>query len=101
MAACRSAPTFDLPVMTAVAFACLPIFFTGHRIARWEGGLFLGYYVAYTAYLLLDGTGHDAAPLLARAMMGFVLPLTAITLAVVTVRAWHLRRGDRALSGRG
>jgi hypothetical protein len=34
-------------------------------------------------------------------MMGFVLPLTAITLAVVTVRAWHLRRGDRALSGRG
>ena len=89
-----AARTFDLPVMTAVAFACLPIFFTGHRIARWEGGLFLGYYVAYAAYLLLDGTGHDAAPLLGRAMMGFVLPLTAITLAVVTVRAWHLRRGD-------
>lgn len=89
-----AARTFDLPVMTAVAFACLPIFFIGHRIARWEGGLFLGYYVAYTAYLLLDGTGHHAAPLLGRAMMGFVLPLTAITLAVVTVRAWHLQRGD-------
>ena len=89
-----AALTFDLPVMTVVAFACLPIFFTGHRIARWEGGLFLGYYIAYTAYLLLDGTGHDAAPLLGRAMMGFVLPLTAITLAVVTARAWHLRRGD-------
>jgi len=89
-----AARTFDLPVMTAVAFACLPIFFTGHRIARWEGGLFLGYYVAYTAYLLLDNTGHDAAPLLGRAMMGFVLPLTAVTLAVVTARAWKLRRGD-------
>ncbi|MFZ5491391.1 MAG: calcium/sodium antiporter [Pseudomonadota bacterium] len=86
-----AARTFDLPVMTAVAFACLPIFFTGHRIARWEGGLFLAYYVAYTAYLLLDGTGHDAAPLLGRVMMGFVLPLTAITLAVVTVRAWRAR----------
>jgi cation:H+ antiporter len=24
---------FDLPVMLAVAVACLPIFFTGHRIA--------------------------------------------------------------------
>ena len=89
-----AARTFDLPVMTAVAFACLPIFFTGHRIARWEGGLFLGYYVAYAAYLLLDNTGHDAAPLLGRAMMGFVLPLTAVTLAVVTARAWKLRRGD-------
>ena len=89
-----AARTFDLPVMTAVAFACLPIFFTGHRIARWEGGLFLGYYVAYTAYLLLEGTGHDAAPLLGRVTMGFVLPLTAITLAVVTVRAWQVRRGD-------
>jgi cation:H+ antiporter len=86
-----AARTFDLPVMTAVAFACLPIFFTGHRIARWEGGLFLAYYVAYTAYLLLDGTGHDAAPLLGRVMVGFVLPLTAITLTVVTVRAWRAR----------
>ncbi|GAB4349751.1 MAG: calcium/sodium antiporter [Immundisolibacter sp.] len=89
-----AARTFDLPVMTAVAFACLPIFFTGHRIARWEGGLFLGYYVAYTTYLLLDGTGHDAAPLLGRVMVGFVLPLTVVTLAVVTVRAWRVRRGD-------
>ncbi len=89
-----AARTFDLPVMTAVAFACLPIFFAGHRIARWEGGLFLGYYVAYTAYLLLEGTGHGAAPLLVRVMMGFVLPLTVITLAVVTVRAWRVQRGD-------
>lgn len=86
-----AARNFDLPVMTAVAFACLPIFFTGHRIARWEGGLFLGYYVAYTAYLLLDSTGHDAAPLLGRIMMGFVLPLTAITLAVLAVRACRAR----------
>ncbi|HCO43779.1 MAG TPA: sodium:calcium antiporter [Gammaproteobacteria bacterium] len=86
-----AARTFDLPVMTVVAFACLPIFFSGHRIARWEGGLFLGYYIAYTAYLLLDGTGHDAAPLFGRVMMGFVVPLTVVTLAVVTVRAWRAR----------
>ncbi len=82
---------FDLPVMTAVAFACLPIFFTGHRIERWEGGLFLGYYIAYIGYLLLNGTGHHAAPLLGWVMIGFVLPLTAITLGVVTVRAWRAR----------
>ena len=38
---------FDLPIMIAVAIACLPIFYTGSRIAHWEGTLFLGYYIAY------------------------------------------------------
>ena len=86
-----AARSFDLPVMTAVAFACLPVFFTGHRIERWEGGLFLGYYIAYIAYLLLHGTGHDAAPVFGRVMIGFVLPLTAITLGVMALRAWRAR----------
>jgi len=35
---------FDLPVMIGAAIACLPIFFTGNRIARWEGALFFAYY---------------------------------------------------------
>ena len=82
---------FDLPVMTAVAAACLPIFFTGHCIQRWEGALFLGYYVAYTAYLLLDAADHDALPAFSAMMMAFVVPLTVITLLVVTVRAWRER----------
>ena len=46
-----SALRFEIPVMIAVAIVCLPIFFTGQRIARWESGLFLGYYAAYTLYL--------------------------------------------------
>jgi cation:H+ antiporter len=33
---------FDMEVMVATALACLPIFFTGCAIARWEGWLFLG-----------------------------------------------------------
>jgi cation:H+ antiporter len=87
-----AARSFDLPMMTAVAFACLPVFFVGHRIARWEGGLFFGYYLAYVGYLLLDGTGHRAAPVFGWAMMSFVLPLTAVTLAVLTTRAWRRQR---------
>ncbi|CAN5605739.1 calcium/sodium antiporter [soil metagenome] len=83
---------FDFPVMTAVAVACLPIFFTGHCIHRWEGALFLGYYVAYTAYLLLDSAGHDALPMYSMVMMAFVVPLTMVTLLVVTARAWQQRR---------
>lgn len=53
--------SFDLPVMVAVAVACLPIFFTGHLIARWEGLLFLAYYAAYTLWLILKATHSDAA----------------------------------------
>jgi cation:H+ antiporter len=85
---------FDLPVMLAVAVACLPIFFTGHRIDRWEGLLFLGYYVAYTAYLVLESAQHDALPIFSTVMSLFVLPLTAITLVTVGFRAW--RQGRRA-----
>lgn len=82
-----AAMTFDIPVMTAVAVACLPVFFTGHVIARWEGALFLGYYLAYTAYLVLDATGHAAVPQLRAALLWFALPLTAVTLVVLAVRA--------------
>ncbi len=87
----RSVLTFDLPIMMAVAIACLPIFFVGYRIRRWEGTLFLFYYVAYTGYLVLRATDHQAASGLGLAMGWFFLPLTAITLAVLTVRFW--RRG--------
>ena len=80
---------FDLPVMIAVSVACLPIFFTGNLIARWEGLLFLGYYVAYTAYLVLNSMHHEALPLLSLVMVSFVIPITVITLAVVTLR--HMR----------
>jgi len=78
---------FDLLVMTAVAVACLPIFFTGHLIARWEGFLFLAYYAAYTLYLILDAAGHDALPAYSSVLFLFVAPLTAVTLAVLAVRA--------------
>jgi cation:H+ antiporter len=82
---------FDLPVMIAVALACLPIFASGARIARWEGALFLCYYIAYTAYLVLAARQHDALPAFSVVMEAFVLPLTAVTLAIVGWRAWRQR----------
>ncbi len=83
---------FDIPVMVAVAIACLPIFFNRHLIARWEGGVFLAYYLAYTAYLILAATGHALLPLFSSAMLGFVLPLTVLTLIIITGRALRARR---------
>ncbi len=77
---------FDIWVMLAVALACLPIFTTGREIARWEGAVFLFYYVAYVAYLVLAAQQHDALGVFSSAMMSFVVPLTVITLVVVFLR---------------
>ncbi len=90
-----SALNFDLLVMIAVAVACLPIFFTGGEIARWEGGLFLGYFAAYTAYLILRSQQHEALPAYSQIMLVFVIPLTAVTLIVLTIHAIHTRRVER------
>lgn len=80
---------FDLPVMLAAAAACLPIAFTGYAIARWEGALFLAYYLAYAVYAILNATAHDALPAYSGVMGAFVLPLTAVTVLVLAVRAWR------------
>lgn len=91
VAVARSALRLDLPVMAAVAVACLPVFFTGRTIARWEGLLFLAYYAAYTAYLVLDAARSAALPTYTVVMLGFVVPLTAVTLGVVAAREWLTR----------
>ncbi len=87
--------TFDLPVMIAVAFACLPIFFTGGVISRWEGILLLAYYAAYTTYLIFAATAHDALDTFGATMLYFVIPLTAVTLAVLVLRAARGRKNHR------
>ena len=74
---------FDIWVMLAVALACLPIFMTGREIARWEGGVFVAYYAAYVAYLILAAQQHEALPAFSAAMMSFVIPITVVTLFVV------------------
>jgi cation:H+ antiporter len=84
---------FDIPVMIVVAFACLPIFFTGGVISRQEGALFLGYYVVYTLYLILAAAHHDALSKFSAAMLYFVIPFTVVTLIIVAVR--ELRRRNK------
>jgi cation:H+ antiporter len=82
----RAVATFDLPVMTAVAFACLPVFLTGHVISRWEGALFLGYYAAYVTYLVIHAVDHPLLPEFRTAMAVFVIPLTVLTLVLAGLR---------------
>ena len=77
---------FDMWVMIAVAIACVPIFFTGREIARWEGFVFFAYYIAYVTYLILAAEQHDALAMYSNVMLLFVIPITLITLFVVFVR---------------
>ena len=77
---------FDLWVLLAVALACLPMFITGGEIARWEGGIFAGYYVAYVSYLILAAQQHQALGAFSSVMLSFVVPLTVITLVVSVLR---------------
>lgn len=74
---------FDIPLVIAVAIACLPIFFTAGTISRWEGTLFLGYYIAYTLYLFFNATQHDLLPLFNNVMLYFIIPITVITIGIV------------------
>ena len=91
IAVSSGALAFDIPIMIAVAVAAFPVFFTGYLIARWEGAVFLAYYVAYTAWLVLAAREHAALETFGPAMTWFVLPLTALTLAVFTIRAFRRR----------
>lgn len=96
IAVSETAFRLDMPVMIVVAVACLPIFFTGHLIARWEGGLFLAYYFAYTGYLVTASIHPDLTRTFGVVMVVFVVPLTLLTLAIGVIR--HLRRGKEGHS---
>lgn len=71
---------FDIPVMIAVSVACLPVFVTGARISRPEGGAFLAYYTIYVTLLYFRTTASDAASVMVWGLALFVVPLTLLGL---------------------
>ena len=83
---------FDLPVMVAVALASFPVFLTGGQIFRWEGFIFLAYYIAYTLYLVLNATHHSSLPVFNNMMLWFVIPITVLTLGISLWYEFSLRR---------
>jgi cation:H+ antiporter len=46
----------DIPLMVAVAVVCVPIFISGRRVSRFEGGAMVAAYLAYLAFLLATQT---------------------------------------------
>lgn len=95
----QAALNFDIPVMIAVALASFPVFLTAGKIFRWEGIIFVAYYVAYTTYLVLNATGHNALPMFSNVMIWFVLPITALTLAISLWYEFSVRRPNGKKNG--
>jgi cation:H+ antiporter len=83
---------FDIMILLAVSFACIPIFFTGHVISRAEGALFLIYYIAYIVYLWLASSDHQVLPAFSYTMLLFVVPITFFTLMMIAIREWSKRK---------
>jgi cation:H+ antiporter len=90
--------TFHLPVMTAVAILCLPIFVSGAQISRWEGALFLLLYVAYTALTVLTAYGRGPETGLGPIFAFGVLPGAVVLAALPVALAWN--RGRLSHSGK-
>ncbi|MGB3294244.1 MAG: calcium/sodium antiporter [Phormidesmis sp.] len=90
----KSAMSFDLPVMLAVAVMCLPICFTGNEVSRREGLLLLLYYLLYIGYLVSHATDPDS--LWADSISYVVVPLTALMLGLLSWRTWQTMRQRRS-----
>ena len=86
--------------MIAVSIACLPFFFSGGQLQRWEGIVFLFYYCAYTTYLVLASQNQDESlDIFTTAMTWFTIPLTILTLVVLTVREVKRRKENTKAKG--
>ncbi len=86
-----AALALDIPVMVAVAVMLVPVAYTGYVVHRPEGALFVALYLAYTAYVLLDSTGHDARAGFAVVLL-WVLPVVAVVLVADAVLEFVRRR---------
>lgn len=90
-----AAVALDIPLMLAAAVALSPVVLTGFCIARWEGGMFLALYAAYTGFVVLDAINHDALEGFTFVMVLFVLPLVAVTLVATVGYELGVRAGRR------
>lgn len=88
---------FDLPVMLGVAVLCLPVFYSGYRVTRAEGLLFLGLYLAYGLHVVSFTTGMPLAGKLEHLMLFFVLPALVAFLLFTSLRAWRRQHHKREL----
>jgi cation:H+ antiporter len=79
--------SFDIWVMLGVAVITLPLFISGYVVTRMNALVLIGFYVAYTAYLLMQASASPALPDFADAMMRYVIPVSVVGLVILMVKS--------------
>ena len=77
----------DIPLMIATALICLPFFRTGYQVTRANGAVFLGCYVMYVVFLVLQETQSPALGTYSAVLFGAVVPALIIGTVIVAVMA--------------
>ncbi len=68
----------DVPMMLAVAILCLPLFFTGSTLNRFEGFLFLMVYVGYVWFTVAMALSLDYLPQLQTTLIYVLAPFVGL-----------------------
>jgi len=89
--------SLDLPVMLGVALLCVPLFFSGARLTRPDGALFLGLYVFYVCYLVAVALSQPYLPQLTAAFFFAVLPVVLLYVAFSLIH--HFRQRGKGAAG--
>lgn len=87
-----SALALDIPIMIAAAMLLLPLAFTGAIVARWEGLLLLGLYVAYLTYTVLEAADRPGLRGYTAVMLLFVTPMVLLTVVRTVMQEIRQRR---------
>ena len=83
--------TRDFPIMVVTTLACLPIFWSGGVIKRWEGALFIGLYGLYLAEQVLSNTAPMVVDEYRLVVLVAVLPLALVVVLWSAIR-WQRQR---------
>ena len=69
-----------------------PIMYTGYRVSRLEGGLFLFFFAGYTTFRLLQEKQVAAASTFQDIVVWGVVPITVL---VVMIQCWRFYRSQQ------
>lgn len=82
---------FDIPLLILISILCIPLFYTGYRISRWEGGILLFFYGSYLYYLYLSGIAHPFLEPFTYWMTHWIIPILLLVIIIVTIFEWKKR----------
>lgn len=88
---------FDLPVAIFAALITVPVFFVGNTVSRSDAVLFLTYFFAYNAYVVMRAMNNPAVDTFQTAMMIYI-PATFLWLVFI---AWRHHQKTKSAGAAG